>query len=78
MTHLVRGLEQQGLVRRESDNDDKRVARISATQRGRQLLERGRQLRLKGLTERILTLDASDVAALEAAIPIFERLSEER
>lgn len=78
MTHLVRGLEQQGLVRRESDDDDKRVARISATQKGRQLLERGRQLRLRGLTERILTLKASDVAALEAAIPIIERLSEER
>ncbi len=77
MTHLVRGLEQQGLVRRESDDDDKRVTRISATQKGRQLLERGRQLRLKGLTERVLTLDASDVAALEAAIPIIERLSEE-
>ncbi len=78
MTHLVRGLGQQGLVRRESDDDDKRVARISATQKGRQLLERGRQLRLRGLTERILTLDAPDIAALEAAIPIIERLSEER
>ena len=78
MTHLVRGLEQQGLVRRESDDDDKRVVRISATQNGRQLLERGRQLRLKGLTERILDLNASDVAALEAAIPIIERLSEKR
>ncbi len=77
MTHLVRGLGQQGLVRRESDDDDKRVARISATQKGRQLLERGRQLRLRGLTERILTLDAPDIAALEAAIPIIERLSEE-
>ncbi len=77
MTHLVRGLGQQGLVSRESDDDDKRVARISATQKGRRLLERGRQLRLRGLTERILTLDAPDVAALEAAIPIIERLSEE-
>ena len=78
MTHLVRGLGQQGLVRRESDDDDKRVARISATRKGRRLLERGRQLRLRGLTERILTLDAPDVAALEAAIPIIERLSAER
>ncbi len=78
MTHLVRGLGQQGLVRREPDDDDKRVARISATQKGRRLLERGRQLRLRGLTERILTLDAPDVAALEAAIPIIERLSEQR
>ncbi len=77
MTHLVRGLEQQGLVRREPDDEDKRVAGISATRRGRRLLERGRQLRLRGLTERILTLDAPDVAALEAAIPIIERLSEE-
>ncbi len=78
MTHLVRGLEQQGLVKRTSDDDDKRVARISATQKGRRLLERGRQLRLKGLTDRILDLSASDVAALEAAIPIIEWLSEER
>ncbi len=78
MTHLVRGLGQQGLVRRESDDDDKRVARIRATQKGRRVLERGRQLRLRGLTERISALDASDVAALEAAIPIIERLSEER
>ena len=65
-------------MRRESDDDDKRIARISATQKGRQLLERGRQLRLRGLTKRILKLDASDVAALEAAIPIIERLAEER
>ena len=78
MTHLVRRLEQQGLVKRRSDDDDKRVARISATQKGRRLLERGRQLRLKGLTDRILDLNASDVAALEAAIPIIERLSGER
>ena len=78
MTHLVRGLEQQGLVKRTSDDDDKRVARISATQQGRRLLERGKQLRLKGLTDRILDLNASDVAALEAAIPIIEWLSEER
>ncbi len=78
MTHLVRGLEQQGLVKRTSDDDDKRVARISATQQGRRLLERGKQLRLKGLTDRILDLSASDVAALEAAIPIIEWLSEER
>ncbi len=78
MTHLVRGLEQQGLVKRTSDDDDKRVARISATQQGRRLLERGKQLRLKGLTERILDLNASDVAALEAAIPIIERLSERK
>ena len=78
MTHLVRGLGQQGLVRRESDDDDKRVVRISATQKGRQLLERARQLRLKGLTERILDLNASEVAALETAIPIIERLSETR
>jgi len=76
MTHLVRGLEQQGLVKRTSDDDDKRVARISATQQGRRLLERGKQLRLKGLTDRILDLNASDVAALEAAIPIIEWLSE--
>ena len=78
MTHLVKGLEHQGLVKRESDDDDRRVARIRATDEGRQLLERGRQLRLKGLTERIRHLNAPDVAALEAAIPIIERLSAER
>jgi len=63
-------------VKRTSDDDDKRVARISATQQGRRLLERGKQLRLKGLTDRILDLNASDVAALETAIPIIEWLSE--
>ncbi len=68
----------QALVRREPDDDYKRVARISATQKGRQLLERARQLRLKGLTERIRDLNASEVAALETAIPIIERLSETR
>ncbi len=75
MTHLVRGLELQGLVRRRSDDDDKRVTRINATQKGRRLLERGRQLRLRGLTERIRTLASSESAAQEAAIPIIERLS---
>ncbi len=38
MTHLVKGLEHQGLVKRESDDDDRRVARIRATDEGRQLL----------------------------------------
>src|SRR5436190_14362435 len=42
MTRLVAAMETAGLVRRESDETDRRVVRMSATAKGRRILEAGR------------------------------------
>src|SRR6266480_6205271 len=40
MTNIVRGLEDAGLVRREGDPSDGRVARVRATAKGERILQR--------------------------------------
>ena len=39
MTRIVAGLEEAGLVARETDARDRRVVRVTATGRGRRLME---------------------------------------
>jgi DNA-binding MarR family transcriptional regulator len=72
MTRLVRALERAGLVRRESDVNDRRVVRLRATARGEKLLQAGRARRVKRLaapiaeltaTERIILTSAADILA---------------
>src|SRR5438309_11639329 len=41
MTRIVQALEQEGLVRRESDPEDGRVTRLSATAKGMRVMWRG-------------------------------------
>src|SRR5438067_12567602 len=43
MTRIVQGLEAAGLVRRERDAQDGRIHRLTATARGRRVMQRGRE-----------------------------------
>src|SRR4051812_3271332 len=47
MTKLVRALESARLVTRKADSEDGRVTWISTTQRGRELLKKGRARRVE-------------------------------
>jgi DNA-binding MarR family transcriptional regulator len=75
MTRLLQAMEDAGHVRRARDAEDGRVVRVTATARGRRVLERAREARLRRLAavlNRVSRADrrrlASAVAALEAAL----------
>src|SRR5437764_1725816 len=78
MTRIVQALEQDGLVRRESDPDDGRVTRLHATAKGERVMWRGRERRvanlatlLSGLTEQEVTRvhEAAELVDLALAQP---------
>ena len=78
MTRLVAALEAEGLVKRVPDAADRRVSRVEATAKGRRLMERGRGRRTAHLAAQLATLDAEELAVLERAIGLIERLTESR
>jgi len=75
ITKLVATLEEQGLVEREIDPDDRRIVRVKATARGTRLLYDGRRRRVASLAESVRGLPAADRAALAKAIPILEKIA---
>jgi DNA-binding MarR family transcriptional regulator len=70
---LVRGLEEDGLVRRAADPADGRVVRLSATAKGRRILERGRERRLDNLEELLASLSREELRVLAEASEILDR-----
>src|SRR6266542_6221273 len=62
MTSIVRGLEDAGLVRRQADPTDGRVARVRATAKGERILQRARERRIASLAERLGSLTPDEVA----------------
>jgi len=70
---LVRGLEEDGLVRRAPDPDDGRAVRLSATAKGRRILQRGRERRLDNLEELLEPLGREELRTLAEASEILER-----
>jgi len=75
MTRLVAALESGGLVSRETDPEDRRVVRISATARGRRTLELGRDRRIQAIAEDLARLDAADLAAIGRALDAIETVA---
>jgi DNA-binding MarR family transcriptional regulator len=74
MSKIVGALEEEGLVKRSPDPNDGRAIRLSATATGVRVLERGRRMRVESLTARLQTLDRHEVAALDHAVEIMERV----
>jgi DNA-binding MarR family transcriptional regulator len=75
ITKLVALLEEQGLVERETDTDDRRVVRVKATARGTRLLYDGRRRRVASLAESLGELPVADRTALARVIPILEKIT---
>ncbi|HEU4452162.1 MAG TPA: MarR family transcriptional regulator [Longimicrobium sp.] len=75
MTRIVRNLEADGLVEREPDPADGRVVRVRPTDRGREVLAEARRRRIAALAARLQSLDAPDLATLEAAAELIERVA---
>jgi DNA-binding MarR family transcriptional regulator len=77
MTPIVGRLEADGLVNREIDPGDRRVARITASRRGRQLLERTRSRKTAYLARRLRALPPEDREVIGRAVKILEGLVSE-
>src|SRR5262245_27752686 len=76
MTRIVAALVAAGLVVREADAEDGRVAWVRVTPGGRRLLERSRRRKEAFLARAIRDLDAREVATLEIAAEVLERFTE--
>ena len=76
MTQLVTRLEKDGLAQRGGDPADGRVVVVSITDAGRVAVERRRAANAEALSARLRELPAGDRAAILAALPAMERLSD--
>ena len=78
LTRIASRLEEEGLVVRRTDANDRRVTIVQLSPDGRRLLERTRTRRTAYLTKGLRGLDPEDLAILERAAPILERLAGEQ
>ncbi|HUY30479.1 MAG TPA: MarR family transcriptional regulator [Acidimicrobiales bacterium] len=76
VSRVLAKLEGAGLARRDADPDDRRVARIEATARGRRLLDQERAESASALREELERLDPVQRRTLAAALDVIELLGE--
>lgn len=76
VTKIVRRLEEDGLIERVRDADDRRVCRVVLSAEGRRQLERNRTRRNAWLTERLAELPVDDRERVAEAVAVLERLTE--
>jgi DNA-binding MarR family transcriptional regulator len=74
MTRLVASLVDAGLVRREPEPSDRRIAWLSCTSEGARVLSRSRRRKEAFLVRRLRNLESDERELLERAVPILERL----
>jgi DNA-binding MarR family transcriptional regulator len=74
ITRIVADLEVAGLAVRSARETDRRVTVVRATTKGERLLEEGRRRRIATLAADIVTLPSRDIAIIERAIDVLERL----
>src|SRR4051812_21629386 len=75
-SRLVGSLEQQGLLRRMPDAEDRRATLLAITAQGRRQLEQLRNERSAFLVEQLGTLSADQRVALVTALDALEALAE--
>jgi DNA-binding MarR family transcriptional regulator len=73
MSRIVDALVADGLVTRVIREEDRRGVRITATEKGVQLMEEGRQRRVQALARRLDNLPDSELRALGRGAEIIER-----
>jgi DNA-binding MarR family transcriptional regulator len=78
MTRIVAALLEAGLIARAPDPADGRVAWVRLTPEGRKLLERSRGRKEAFLAKALRELDPRELATLEDATEILERITKGR
>ena len=76
-TRVIARLEAESLVERTGDPADRRVALLSVTRAGRDLLRRLRKRKNAYLARRLRDMPTEDLAALERAADVLERMLED-
>lgn len=76
LSRVVAHLDEAGLVRRRTDNEDRRAALVEVTAAGRRTHDRLRAERGRVLADGLAQLTEQQRAQLEAALPAFEALVE--
>ena len=76
MTRIVGSLEERRLVIREPDPNDRRVARVRISDEGKRYVETSRTRRNAYLADRLASFSKDELALLEKALPLLERLSD--
>ena len=74
ITRIVGGLEELGYVTRVMDPDDRRVARVTLTDQGREVLERSRSLKNAFLAGQLHRLHDDERRRLGELTGLLERL----
>jgi DNA-binding MarR family transcriptional regulator len=75
MSRTIAGLVEAGWIERSGDPDDGRRVILTMTSAGRERLEETRRARDEWMTTRLEDLSEEDIAALEAALPVLERIA---
>jgi DNA-binding MarR family transcriptional regulator len=76
LSRVVAGMVQDGLLKRMSDEGDRRAAWVEATASGRRLAERMRRERTGALDEAMAELSETERRRIERALPALEALAE--
>jgi DNA-binding MarR family transcriptional regulator len=76
-TRVLNALFEAGLIRREQDGRDGRVARLKLTRAGAAVLNRGRSRKNAYLARRLQLLEPDELQTLERAAELIERLIED-
>lgn len=76
ITKVVEKLMANGLVARTTDATDRRVARVGMTRKGAKQLDVYRTRRTEWLADRLNSLDDDELARLEAALDVLEKIIE--
>lgn len=74
-TRLTTSLEDLGYLSRVHDSQDKRACLVELTSAGHKVLKNLWEQRTVGINQRIQSLSKSEIAALNAALPILDKLS---
>jgi DNA-binding MarR family transcriptional regulator len=76
MTRIIAELESRGFVERRADPDDGRAVLVEAAEAGAAAIAEARATRAQVIVELLGQLDGTDSAAILAALPALERLTD--
>ena len=73
MSRIVVGLEEAGLIRRQSTEDKRRV-RLEPTAKGTKILQEGRMRRVDSLARALRSLEPTELQQLDEAVKLIQNL----
>lgn len=73
MSRIAQSLVEDGYARRDGDPKDGRVVCLSATAKGRRVMQQGRERRVANLARLLERLSAEEVARVREAAELVER-----